>query len=80
LPETQWEPAAVGFFQMNKLVLFPALHKFSLGLEIPLIWSFFDKKLPGTSLQQVPGCSIIDGPQGICCQNRLYLKLAYLLR
>ena len=56
----------------SKLEVFSALHKISLWLEIPLIWSFFATKLPEishreftASFQQVHGCSIFDAAQGM---------------
>ena len=44
----------------TKLRVFPALDKDSLGLEMPLILSFFAKIIAGNPPRRVLVCSIID--------------------
>jgi hypothetical protein len=45
-PDNRWPWQAFG--NKTKLAVFLSLHKVSLRLEIPLIWSFFAKQSPET--------------------------------
>ena len=78
-----WEPATSALWEKPKIAVFPAQHKVSLGLEIPLIWVFlsknnwmltgsrrvFDRSLAAPSLADHRVCIISTVTYGILFQR-----------
>ena len=57
------EPVALAFCQKAQISCISS-QTVSLGLKIPLIWSFLYSQVP-RGFQQVSGCSIIGRPHGM---------------